>query len=126
MEKGSIKCKDGYEQRLDKGKRTGMDQFGFNSKQKEGRMTLNNHVAATVMKEIKSNKRGQTGSRVAHHVDPFAQEPVHQEPQSGVSPTGEQKINVFKRMGETHLTEKQNKKRAKQDQFLRSFSQLDQ
>ena len=38
----------------------------------------------------------------------------------------EERINVFKRMGEAHLTEKQSKKKAKHTEFIQSLNQYGQ
>ena len=126
MDKGSIKCKDGFTQTLDKNKSKGADQFGFSNKQKEGLVTFGNHVAAAVMQQMDGSEQSSKRQRVAHQVDPFAPQLAIQEAQPGVAPESEQRVNVFKRMGEAHLTEKQTKKKAKQDDFIESLGRLTQ
>ena len=118
MEKGHIKCKDGYLQKLVKAERKGPDQFGFNNKQKEGLVAFGNHVATAVMQQMNEEKN----ERVVHHVDPFAQQPQIEEPQTETP----KRIDVFKRMGEANMTEKQTKKKAKHNEFIQSLCQYTQ
>jgi hypothetical protein len=125
MDKGFIKCKDGYTQKLEKTNRKGSDQFGFSGKQKEGLVAFGNHVATTIIQQMSEGEHSNKKQRVAHQVDPFAQQQLAiEEPQTEAPAT--KRVNVFKRMGEAHLTEKQAKKKMKQTEFIESLSQYGQ
>jgi hypothetical protein len=67
------------------------------------------------------NHDGQPSKKqkVAHQVEPFAQQLAIEDEKPEI-----ERVNVFKRMGEAHLTEKQQKKKAKQEDFLNSLGQL--
>lgn len=54
--------------------------------------------------------------------DPFAKQPQIEEPQTETP----KRIDVFKRMGEANMTEKQTKKKAKHNEFIQSLCQYTQ
>ena len=59
----------------------------------------------------------------AHQVDPFQQQPATQTQQTAQQATQQQRVPIFKRLGEANLAEQRKKQRT--DQFLAALGQYE-
>ena len=114
MEEGSITCKDGFVQKLEKAKRS-TDEFGFNQKQKRGLSAVAQHTAEAVIAHLNDTEK-ENPTIQAHQINPFNPQPTAME-------QDEPRVSVFKRVGEANLSKSERAKKAKTVRFLESLSE---